>query len=150
MRPTNSRRRISRPRQDEEVFRRKQNVAVPRSPGERFSAASHRLNIARGKLDAAQPAQPGDGPPCIRHRPFAIAGDWHGVPWSGLSFRSFCPTARTSRRNPEYRFHQDREAPQQRCDGMLVLAYLDQLINDGTVREEFTLEVLSHRSCQSD
>jgi len=33
---------------------------------------------------------------------------------------------------------------------MLVLAYLDQLINDGTVREEFTLEVLSHRSCQSD
>ena len=23
---------------------------------------------------------PGDAPPCIRQRPFAIAGDWHGVP----------------------------------------------------------------------
>ena len=23
---------------------------------------------------------PGDGPPCIRQRPFFIAGDWHGVP----------------------------------------------------------------------
>src|SRR5256885_16760113 len=23
---------------------------------------------------------PGDGPPCIRHLPFAIAGDWHGFP----------------------------------------------------------------------
>jgi hypothetical protein len=23
---------------------------------------------------------PGDGPPCIRQRPFGIAGDWHGLP----------------------------------------------------------------------
>jgi hypothetical protein len=23
---------------------------------------------------------PGEGPPCIRHLPFAIAGDWHGLP----------------------------------------------------------------------
>src|SRR5262249_13832929 len=23
---------------------------------------------------------PGDGPPCIRQRPFFIAGDWHGLP----------------------------------------------------------------------
>jgi hypothetical protein len=23
---------------------------------------------------------PGDGPPCIRHLPLAIAGDWHGLP----------------------------------------------------------------------
>src|SRR6266699_410672 len=23
---------------------------------------------------------PGEGPPCIRHLPFAIAGAWHGVP----------------------------------------------------------------------
>jgi hypothetical protein len=22
---------------------------------------------------------PGDGPPCIRQRPFFIAGDWHGL-----------------------------------------------------------------------
>src|SRR5262249_11680311 len=24
---------------------------------------------------------PGDGPPCIRHRPFGIAGAWQGVPF---------------------------------------------------------------------
>jgi hypothetical protein len=23
---------------------------------------------------------PGESPPCIRHRPFFIAGDWHGLP----------------------------------------------------------------------
>jgi hypothetical protein len=23
---------------------------------------------------------PGDRPPCIRQRPFGIAGDWHGLP----------------------------------------------------------------------
>jgi len=23
---------------------------------------------------------PGEGPPCIRQRPFAIAGDWHRLP----------------------------------------------------------------------
>ena len=26
---------------------------------------------------------PGDGPPCIRHRPLGIAGDWHGFPFRG-------------------------------------------------------------------
>jgi hypothetical protein len=32
---------------------------------------------------------PGDGPPCIRQRPFGIAGDWHG-----LSLRVFAPQRR--------------------------------------------------------
>jgi hypothetical protein len=32
---------------------------------------------------------PGDGPPCIRHLPFGIDGDWHGVPLRVLAPQRF-------------------------------------------------------------
>jgi len=45
------------------------------SPGDRFCRVATRLIGVPIALGA-----PGDGPPCIRHLPFAIAGDWHGLP----------------------------------------------------------------------
>jgi len=54
-----------------------------------FQLASRHRSSPSGVLG------PVDAPPCIRHRPFGMAGLWHGIP-----FRVFAPHLATLERSP--------------------------------------------------
>jgi hypothetical protein len=58
-------------------------------PGAAGSRAATAISVLTGALAALPFGAPGEGPPCIRHLPFAIACDWHGLPLSVFAPQRF-------------------------------------------------------------